>query len=132
MTKQELETYLMLHEQKVEGFVRARSRNWLIAFGIAFVLFIVLVVVIFRKTKPVNDAYEGQIQQLDSTIKYQQATIDALQSVNASQDSVIYHLDEAYKKNRPVETRIITKYEKVPIDVHNMDNEQLRREVSNY
>jgi hypothetical protein len=50
MTAKELETYLFLHEQKVEGFVKARSRNWLIAFAVAFVLFIVLVVVIFRKT----------------------------------------------------------------------------------
>jgi preprotein translocase subunit SecY len=54
MTVKELETYLLLHEQKVEGFVKTRSRNWLIAFGIAFILFIVLVVVIFRKTKPVK------------------------------------------------------------------------------
>jgi hypothetical protein len=42
MTVKELETYLLLHEQKVEGFVKTRSRNWLIAFGIAFILFIVL------------------------------------------------------------------------------------------
>lgn len=132
MTKQEIETYLLLHEQKVEGFVKSRSRNWLIAFGIAFIIFIVLVVVVFRKTKPVNDSYEGQIQQLDSTIKYQQTTINALQSVNASQDSVIYHLDEAYKKNRPVETRIIHEYEKIPVTVRDLNREQLRNEVSNY
>jgi cell shape-determining protein MreC len=132
MTTKELETYLLLHEQKVQDFVKSRSRNWLIGAALAFVLFIVLVVVIFKRHNPTNEAYESQINTLDSLVHYQQTTIDALQRVNAGQDSLIQNLDEAYKKNRPVETRIIHEYDKIPNTVHALNREQLRREVTNY
>jgi predicted PurR-regulated permease PerM len=132
MTVKELETYLLLHEQKVEGFVKTRSRNWLIAFGIAFILFIVLVVVIFRKTKPVNDTYKNQIQTLDSVIKYQQKTIDALNVYNESQDSLISNLNEKLKSNKTTETRIIHSYEKIPSDVRSYSKDSLRRAITEY
>jgi septal ring factor EnvC (AmiA/AmiB activator) len=143
MTIKELENYVLLTEQRLEtevdsvatqakAFVASKSRNWIIAAGVAFVLLVVLFIVAFIKTTKVNDSYKGQIHTLDSTIKYQQTTIDALQRVNASQDSTIYQLDEAYKKNRPTETRIIHQYEKVNTDVHNLSNSQLDSELSKY
>jgi predicted PurR-regulated permease PerM len=132
MTIKDLENYLLFHEQKVQDFVKSRSRNRLIAAGIAFVLLVVLFIVAFIKTTKVNDSYKGQINTLDSVVHYQQTTIDALQRVNASQDSVLYQLDEAYKKNRPTETRIIHQYEKVNTDVHNLSNSQLDSELSKY
>jgi hypothetical protein len=131
MTTKDLENYLLFHEQKVQDFVKSRSRNWLIAAGVAFVLLIVLFIVVFRKTQT-NDSYKGQINTLDSVVQYQQTTIDALQRVNASQDSVLYQLDAAYKKNRPTETRIIHSYEQIPNTVRDLNREQLRREVSGY
>jgi hypothetical protein len=131
MTIKDLENYLLFHEQKVQDFVKSRSRNWLIAAGVAFVLLIVLFIVVFRKTQT-NDSYKGQINTLDSVVQYQQTTIDALQRVNASQDSVLYQLDAAYKKNRPTETRIIHSYEQIPNTVRDLNREQLRREVSGY
>jgi hypothetical protein len=131
MTTKDLENYLLFHEQKVQDFVKSRSRNWLIAAGVAFVLLIVLFIVVLRKTQT-NDSYKGQINTLDSLVHYQQTTIDALQRVNASQDSVLYQLDAAYKKNRPTETRIIHQYEKVNTDVRNLSNSQLDSELSKY
>jgi hypothetical protein len=131
MTIKDLENYLLFHEQKVQDFVKSRSRNWLIAAGVAFVLLIVLFIVVLRKTQT-NDSYKGQINTLDSLVHYQQTTIDALQRVNAPQDSVLYQLDAAYKKNRPTETRIIHSYEQIPNTVRDLNREQLRREVSGY
>jgi uncharacterized coiled-coil protein SlyX len=132
MTTKELETYPLLNEQKVQDFVKARSRNWLIAAGIAFVLLIVLVVVIFRKTTEADQSYKNKVNTLDSTIKYQAKTIESLERFNVEQDSAIQTLNEAYKKNRPTETRIIHQYEKVNTDVHNLSNSQLDSELSKY
>jgi uncharacterized coiled-coil protein SlyX len=132
MTSKELETYLLLHEQKVEGFVKTRSRNWLIAFAVAFVLFIVLVVVIFRRQPATDESYKGKIEQLDSTIKYQQKTIDALNVYNESQDSLISNLNEKLKSNKTTETRIIHSYEKIPTDVRSYSKDSLRRAITEY
>jgi biopolymer transport protein ExbB/TolQ len=132
MTTKELETYLLLNEQKVQDFVKARSRNWLIAAGIAFVLLIVLVVVIFRKTTEADQSYKNKVNTLDSTIKYQAKTIESLERFNVGQDSAIQNLNEAYNANRPTETRIIHQYEKVNTDVHNLSNSQLDSELSKY
>lgn len=111
--------------------LRSRSRYWLLGAIVALTIFIVLVIVIFRH-KPVNEAYESQIRTLDSLIKYQKSKIETLERYNVLIDSNIQRLDEQYKNNRPIETRIITKYEKVPVDVNSLDREQLRREITNY
>lgn len=132
MTPKQIETYLLLHEQKVESFVKSRSRNWLIAAGIAFIILIVLLIVVFRHKSSTNEAYESRINTLDSLVKYQQKTIDALQLVNRSQDSIISNLDEKYKANRPIETRIIHSYERIPFDVNSYSREELRKQVTNY
>jgi membrane-associated HD superfamily phosphohydrolase len=132
MTTKDLENYVLLSEQKTESFVKARSRNWLIAAGIAFVLLIVLVVVIFRKTTEADQSYKNKVNTLDSTIKYQAKTIESLERFNVEQDSAIQTLNEAYKKNRPTETRIIHSYEQIPNTVRDLNREQLRREVSGY
>jgi septal ring factor EnvC (AmiA/AmiB activator) len=124
--------YYSCSEQKVEGFVKARSRNWLIAFAVAFVLFIVLVVVIFRKQPATDQSYKKEIQQLDSTIKYQQKTIDALNVYNESQDSLISNLNEKLKSNKTTETRIIHSYEKIPSDVRSYSKDSLRRAITEY
>jgi membrane-associated HD superfamily phosphohydrolase len=132
MTTKDLANYVLLSEKKTESFVKARSRNWLIAAGIAFVLIIVLVVVIFRKTTEADQSYKNKVNTLDSTIKYQAKTIESLERFNVEQDSAIQNLNEAYKKNRPTETRIIHQYEKVNTDVHNLSNSQLDSELSKY
>jgi type II secretory pathway component PulM len=132
MTTKDLENYLLFHDQKVQDFVKARSRNWLIAAGIAFVLLIVLFVVIFRKTTEADQSYKNKVNTLDSTIKYQAKTIESLERFNVEQDSAIQTLNEAYKKNRPTETRIIHSYEQIPNTVRDLNREQLRREVSGY
>lgn len=131
MTVSDIYNYVLLTEQRLETKIKSHSRNWLIAACIAFVLFIVLVVVIFRN-KPTNEAYENQIRTLDSLIHYQQTTIDALQKVNQGQDSMLQNLDEAYKKNRPTETRIIHSYERIPFDINSLNREELRKSVTNY
>jgi hypothetical protein len=128
MTVKDIETYVDLRVQEL----KSKSRPWLIVAAVAIVIIIILLVNVFRgKGKP-NEDYEKQIRTMDSTLKYQQKTIDALQMVNANQDSTIEHLNEAYKNNRPIETRIIHEYEKIPNTVHDLSREQLRREVSNY
>jgi type II secretory pathway component PulM len=132
MTTKDLANYVLLSEQKTESFVKARSRNWLIAAGIAFVLLIVLFVVIFRKTTEADQSYKNKVNTLDSTIKYQAKTIESLERLNVEQDSAIQNLNEAYKKNRPTETRIIHSYEQIPNTVRDLNREQLRREVSGY
>jgi hypothetical protein len=85
-----------------------------------------------QKNQTGNDTYKNQIQTLDSVIKYQQKNIETLQRFNEGQDSAIQRLDEAYKKNRPTETRIIREYEKIPVTVRDLNREQLRNEVTNY
>lgn len=132
MTKKEIETYLLLHEQKIETFVKSRSRNWLIAAGVAFILFIVLVVVIFRKQKPTNEAYKIEMQKLDEKLMRSEGKIENLEEVIKHQDSVILHMDEAYKRNRPIETRIIHSYERIPFDINSLNREELRKSVTNY
>jgi hypothetical protein len=132
MTAKQLETYLQLHEQKIESFVKSKSRNWLIAGGLALVLFIVLVVVVFRHQKPAGENYEQQINTLDSLMKYQKVHVEDLEKRNVEQDSVIARLNEAYKNNRPIETRIINHYEKIPVDINSLDREQVRKQVSEY
>lgn len=132
MTKKEIETYLLLHEQKIETFVKSRSQNWLIAAGVAFVLFIVLVVVIFRKQKPTNEAYKIEMQKLDEKLMRSEGKIENLEEVIKHQDSVILHMDEAYKRNRPIETRIIHSYERIPFDINSLNREELRKSVTNY
>jgi LPS O-antigen subunit length determinant protein (WzzB/FepE family) len=135
MTKTEIEdieTMVLLHLQKTEDFVRARSRNWLIAGGAALVLFIVLAVVIFKRQPKQNDAYVNQIQTLDSLVHYQQTTINALEKVNEGQDSIISTLNEKLKNNRTTETRIIHSYEQIPNSVHSLSKDSLRRAITGF
>lgn len=108
--------------------IKSHSRYWLIAAVVGLILFIILFVAVF---KPGN-SYDSQIRTLDSVLKYQQKNIESLQKFNALQDSAIRTLDEAYKNNRPIETRIIREYEKLPDIINSLDREQLRREVANY
>ena len=115
---------------ELKAFVQARSRTWLIIAGIALVLIIVLLFTIFK-----NKGREGSLEKvrlLDSTIKYQERIITTLQRTIDHQDSLIMDLMDAYKKNRPTETRIIHHYDKIPNSVRDLDREQLRREVTNF
>lgn len=125
--QEDLKTYELLIEQRL----KSHSRNWLIALGVAIVIVVILFFTVFKKGKPDN-SYESQIRSMDSTIKYQQKYIDALQKTNDVQDSTIVNLNEKYKANRPIETRIIHSYEKIPIDINSLDREQLRKQVSDY
>lgn len=128
----DIETFAELTIQRMNDVVKKHSRNWLIAFGLTFIIFIVLVVVIFKHQKPTNESYEKQVRALDSLLKYQQMHVDDLERRNVEQDSIISHLNAAYKNNRTTETRIIHEYDKIPNTVHDLDREQLRSEVTNY
>lgn len=101
--------------------LKSRGRNWLIALGVAIVLAVVLLITVFKPKQRVDpriDALEDQIEHLKKS--------------NQFIDSLIAEKDTLYIENRKTETKIIERYERIPIDVRALDREQLRREVSNY
>lgn len=132
MTTKELETYLLLHEQKIETFVKARSRNWLIAGGVAVLLVALLFFQVFKRQVKEKEEFLKEVAQRDRELKLQKEKVAALEFANSAQDSIISNLNEALKNNRTTETRIITKYEKIPNTVRDLNREQLRGEVTNY
>lgn len=110
--------------------MKALGRTWLIVGAVAVILAIILLITVFRPKR--DSANMMRVQALDSVIKYQQATIDALQRSNQIQDSIIAGLDQKYSENRKTETRIIHQYEKIPSTVRDLNREQLRGEIANY
>lgn len=46
----DIETFAELTIQRMNDVVKKHSRNWLIAFGLAVILLIVMIVTVFRKT----------------------------------------------------------------------------------
>jgi uncharacterized coiled-coil protein SlyX len=136
MTSKELENYVLLMEQRLEDRVetvyKSHSNKWWIVSVVGLILFIVLFFTVFRKQPSTDESYKKEIQQLDSTIKYQQKTIDALNVYNESQDSLISNLNEKLKSNKTTETRIIHSYEKIPSDVRSYSKDSLRRAITEY
>lgn len=127
MTVKQLEAEV----SKVRQFVKTRTRLWIIVAAVGVILLTVLFITLTRKART-NDAYENQIRTLDSVVKYQADKIETLSRYAELLDSSLADLERQYQSNRPRETKIITRYEKIPIDVRAMDREQLRREVAGY
>lgn len=105
---------------EIKTLIHSRSRNWLIVFGLAVIILLVLLIVVFRKTT--KDPY----------IEQGSKEIELLKRNNALLDSLLKSKDTVLIENKKTETRIITKYENIPADVRSLDREQLRREVTNY
>ena len=101
---------------------KKRSTIWQILFGLAVVIAIVLLFTVFRKKESPNE----------ELLKSHQQTIEALQRSNALIDSLFKSKDKEYQANRPTETRIITRYEKIPSTVRDLSKEQLRREFTEF
>lgn len=106
---------------KVEQALKSHSRNWLISFGLAVIIAIVLAVIVFRKN-----------QKQDPYMEQGKNEIELLKRNNSLLDSLLKSKDTVLIENRRTEKRIIREYEKVPADVKSLDREQLRREVTNY
>jgi Na+-transporting methylmalonyl-CoA/oxaloacetate decarboxylase gamma subunit len=128
MTLKQLEARL----NKVEGFVKARSRTWLIVAGVGLVLLVILFIAVFRNKGKVDDSYLNQIRQMDSTIKYQQKYIDAIISDQNRRDSIIFDELEAIGKSKPIQKRITNDLDKIPSDVKSLDRDGFRREFTDY
>lgn len=131
MTIKQLEAEVNEQLAEIRHKLKQKSKYWLIAAGVAMVLIIILLITVFKKGTT-NENYESQIRTLDSVVKYQEEKIETLERYNELIDSNIQTLNEKYKANRPTETRIITKYEKVPVDVRGLDKSGLRNEVTNF
>lgn len=128
--KDDVKEYIDRRIAEVRSFVRSKSMIWLIALGVAVVLVGVLLFTVFKKDKPINQDYSWKVQALDSTIKYQQKHIDALQRFADQHDSVIKANNDFYRKNKIIETRIIHQYDKIPSDIKSMDRDKLRSELA--
>lgn len=131
LKEEQIETRFEEWEHKLETVYKSRKPQWWIVALVGLLLAVILFFTVFRKQPATNEDYKAKVQQLDSTIKYQQKTIDALNVYNESQDSLISNLNEKLKSNRPTETRIIHSYEKTPVDVRSYSKDSLRRAVTN-
>lgn len=112
--------------------LKSRSRTWQILLLVAVVILAALLFTVFRSKAAQEDSVQFQVQQMDSTIKYQAKHIQALNALVMAQDTALTRLDRQYKANRPKETVIIRQYEKVPADISSLNREQLRREVADF
>jgi hypothetical protein len=107
--------------------------TWMkVSAAIVLVLLIVLFITVFKKHDAPSGEYLQKISQLDSTIKYQQKTIDALQAGQAMRDSVIIDQLSRIGTNKATQTKIIHQYEQIPNHVNSLDKSGLRSEITNY
>lgn len=104
---------------------RKRSRNWLIALGVAVILGFVLLFTVFKPKGEVDQSYKLEIERL-------QQKIELLEQSNILRDSIIAGHDQKLLENRKTETKIITRYERIPVDVRDLSREDLRKQVTDY
>jgi hypothetical protein len=102
--------------------LRSKSPTWLIIAGIVVVIAVVLFITVFR----------NQDTKADEKIENLTREVEGLKRANAVYDSLLKIKDVEYKANRPTETRLKTKYEKIPESVRNLSNDELRRELTKY
>lgn len=104
-----------------------------IVMGVSVVLLAALLITSFKRySKNSDDQYLKEINQLDSTIKYQQRYIESLQAGQAERDSIIIRELGRISGNKATQTRIIKEYEKIAPTVNNLSRDELRREVTNF
>ena len=104
----------------------------LIVAGVVVILTVIMLATVLKGYKRENDSYKGTITAMDSVIKLQNQRINDLEIQNKKLDEKIAEFDKAIEMNRKKETIIINRYEKIPVDIHALDREQLRREVANF
>jgi hypothetical protein len=103
-----------------------------IAAAVIIVLLLAVILTVFKKHDAPSGEYLQKISQLDSTIKYQQKTIDGLQAGQAMRDSVIIDQLSRIGTNKATQTKIIHQYEQIPNHVNSLDKSGLRSEITNY
>jgi hypothetical protein len=107
--------------------------TWLKVVAAAVViLLVVLLITVFKKHDAPNSDYLKEMAAKDTLIKYQQGKIDALIQGQSLRDSVIFPELLRISTNKETQTRIITRYEKIPSVVNNLDREELRKQVTEY
>lgn len=95
---------------------------------ILVVLSTIMVVSFFKRSKepqtvqPIIDAYEKALEAEQSKTEIYRQWKDDLIAIQ-------YRLDSTLQSQ---EKTVITKYEKVPVIVHNLDKEQLRSAISKF
>jgi Tfp pilus assembly protein PilN len=123
MNADEIKNWIELELSDVRDYVRKKNRTWLIVAGVVVVSALALLFTVFKR----KDSSKA-----DKKIEVLQQQIDNMKRSNLFIDSLLREKDTLYIENRKTETRIITRYEKIPADVRSLDREQLRREVTNY
>jgi Tfp pilus assembly protein PilN len=123
MNTDEIKNWIELELSDVRDYVRKKNRTWLIVAGVVVVSALALLFTVFKR----KDSSKA-----DKKIEVLQQQIDNMKRSNLFIDSLLREKDTLYIENRKTETRIITRYEKIPADVRSLDREQLRREVTNY
>lgn len=103
-----------------------------IVAGVVIILFIVLIVTLFKKKEPVNTDYLQKIEEIDKRIEAYEELNKTREIDRARRDTVIMENLDAIKNNRSTTTRIIERYEKIPSDVKSLDRNKLRDEVTNF
>jgi Tfp pilus assembly protein PilN len=123
MNTDEIKNWIELELSDVRDYVRKKNRTWLIVAGVVVVSALALLFTVFKR----KDSSKA-----DKKIEVLQQQIDNMKRSNLFIDSLLREKDTLYIENRKTETRIITRYEKIPADVRSLDREQLRDEVTNY
>jgi Tfp pilus assembly protein PilN len=123
MNADEIKNWIELELSDVRDYVRKKNRTWLIVAGVVVVSALALLFTVFKRKDSTN---------ADARIEVLQEQIDNMKRSNLFIDSLLREKDTLYIENRKTETRIITRYEKIPADVRSLDREQLRDEVTNY
>jgi predicted RND superfamily exporter protein len=103
-----------------------------IVAGVVIILFIILIITLFKKRDPVNTDYLQKMDQLDSTVKYQQKYIESLQDQQAMRDTIIMRELGRISGNKQTQTRIIHEYSEIPNRVHSLSNDDLRKQITEY
>jgi hypothetical protein len=107
--------------------LKRRSRNWLIALGVAVFIIIVLLITAFRKKED-----NSKLRALEIQLEGEKARVKALEEKLPLYDSLLANQQRQLDNNRATETKIIHHYEKIPAAVRDLTREQLRSEVTNY
>jgi hypothetical protein len=121
MTLQQLEATVNEQLAEVRNTLRKRSITWLVLAGVGLVLLIVLWFTVL-KPKPTTDPRVPELQR----------EIDGLKQNNLVLDSLVKVKAEELKTNKTTETKLKTKYDKIPDAVNDLSRDELRKQLSKY
>jgi type II secretory pathway component PulM len=123
MTIKELQTHLQTQINRL----KSRSRNWLIALGVAIVLVIILLFTVFKRKDD-----NPKIEALEIQLQAEKARVQALEEKLPLYDSLLANQQRQLDGNKKTQTQIIHRYETIPTTVRDLTREQLDRELSKY